>query len=143
MPLPYYMFCKQPAVRLVEIADGRFQPIERGVLAPFMAGYHYLLVENELAAYLQSLNIERVAYSPATLFIRSTGEELHTHTNIKIGQFFMPNQINDLAISGMRLLSMGDEYFFCSPELRECLASSPFSYLSFSEGLSGFAGNAT
>ena len=139
MSLPYYVWCDSPAVGLFELADGRFQTIERGPIAPFMAGPGYLLVEASFAGYLQSLAVERVIYKPVVLFLPDTGEEVRSYNSLKVGQFFQPDEINDLALDGLRILSMGEQYFFVSPGLKELLSHSPFRYLKFSEGLSGFA----
>lgn len=143
MPLPFYIKCKLPAVRLYELADGRFQLIEQGPLAPFMAGYRYLLVEQPLAAFLSQLGLERVRHEPAVLFNRGTGEEHRTYVRLHVGQFFDERQTHGISLEGPRLLTMNDEYYFASPELKSRLEASQFTYLSFSEGLSEFAGNAT
>jgi hypothetical protein len=143
MALPFYISCNFPSVGLFELEDGSFQPIAREPIGPYMAGPGYLLVEKALADYLQELKIERVQFSPAVIFIRSTGEELRSHVRVKVGQSFSGDQLNDLALGGCRLLSMNDQYYFASPELKNCLEASQFKYLVFSEGLGGFAANAT
>ncbi len=105
-----------------------------------MSGYKYLLVENALASYLESLGLERVHFESAVLFDRVTGEEFTSHTRLRVGQLFRDDQISDLALDGPRLLTMNDEYYFVSPELKELLEQGSFEYLQFSEGLNGFAG---
>ena len=142
MPLPFHVFCESPVVRVYELNDGRFQLIDPGPISPFLAGYRYLLVEQNLATFLATLGIERVRYEPAVLFNRGTGEELHTHVRLSVGQFFNQNQLLDLPLDGLRLLAMDDQYYFVSPELKAELEVSPFRYLRFTEGLSGFAGGA-
>jgi hypothetical protein len=142
MPLPFHVFCDLPAVRVYELNDGRFQLIDPGPISPFLSGYRYLLVERELAAFLTALGIERVRYEPAVLFNRGTGEELRTHVRLHVGQLFSENQLLDLPLDGLRLLAMHDQEYFVSPELKVELEASPFHYLRFTEGLSGFAGGA-
>jgi hypothetical protein len=142
MPLPFHVFCESPAVRVYELNDGRFQLIDPGPISPFLAGYRYLLVEQNLATFLATLGIERVRQEPAVLFNRGTGEELHTHVRLHVGQFFNQNQLLDLPLDGLRLLAMDDQYYFVSPELKAELEVGRFRYLRFTEGLSGFAGGA-
>lgn len=140
MSLPFYMYCKEPSVGLFELADGRFQTIQKGAIAPLMFGYRYLLVEKALAGYLKELEIERISFNPAIMFCPDTGKELSTHTRIHVEQHFEPEQIQDLNLSGNRLLIMGEQYFFVSSELKTYLERSRFNYLRFSEGLSDFVG---
>ena len=142
MPLPFLVTCSVPAVKLYELTDGRFQLIEQGPIAPLMIGYRYVLVEEGLAKFLQSLPLERIRYENVTLFNRGTAEEVRTHIRIRVGQFFEASQIQDIALSGLRILTMNDEYIFVSPELKRELEASGFKYLRFSEGLSGFAASA-
>jgi hypothetical protein len=142
MQLPFYVFCESPAVRVYELNDGRFQLIDPEPVSPFLAGYRYLLVERNLATFLATLEIERVCYEPAVLFNRGTGEELHTHVRLHVGQSFNQSQLLDLPLDGLRLLTMDDQYYFVSPALKAELEGSPFRYLRFTEGLSGFAGGA-
>lgn len=106
-----------------------------------MTGYQALLVENELADFLRSLGLDRVKFEPVVLFNRATGEEQSSHTRIHVGQLFREDQILGMELDGPRLLTLNDEYYFASPELKKLLEQSPFSYLSFTEGLSGFAGS--
>lgn len=141
MPLPYYISCNVPFARVYELDDGRFQFIEPGTSAPYMTGYQALLVENELADFLRSLGLDRVKFEPVVLFNRATGEEQSSHTRIHVGQLFREDQILGMELDGPRLLTLNDEYYFASPELKKLLEQSPFSYLSFTEGLSGFAGS--
>lgn len=114
MPLPFHVFCELPAVRVYELDDGRFQLIDPGPISPFLAGYRYLLVEQSLATFLATLGIERVRHEPAVLFNRSTGEELHMHVRLHVGQFFNENQLLDLPLDGLRLLTMNDQDYFVS-----------------------------
>jgi len=141
MSLPFLISCKLPAVRLYELDDGRFQLIEQGPIAPWMSGYRYLLVERKLALFLHELDLERVRQEPVVLFNRATGEEMHTHVRLHVSQFFTENMLPDIPLEGLRLLAFNDQYYFASPELKDCLEAGPFSYLQFSEGLRGFAGN--
>ena len=143
MPLPFLITCTLPSVGLYQLSDGRFQLIEQGPLAPFMYGYRYLLVEKALAEFLEHAQVERVGCKPAVLFNRATGEEHHTHVQLHVGHFFTENQLLDLALEGPRLLTMNDQYYFATPELKAKLEAGAFSYLRFSEGLSAFASNAT
>jgi hypothetical protein len=61
---------------------------------------------------------------------------------IRVGQFFSADQLADLALDGMRLLTMDDRDYFVSPDLKNALGASSFKYLRLTEGLHGFAGDA-
>lgn len=144
MPQPFLISCKLPAVRLYELGDGRFQLVEQGPIAPLMSGYRYLLVERELALFLHELGLERARQEPAVLFNRATGEEMHTHVRLHVSQFFTEDMLSDIPLEGLRLLAFNEQYYFASPELKDCLEASPFGgYLQFSEGLEGFAKSAS
>jgi hypothetical protein len=138
--LPYLIESRLPVVRLFELDDGRFQLLEAGEIGPFLPGYGYLLVERNLAEFLSEHEVDRIVLKEVILFDRPSGQEHRTHVRIQVQQYFKSEQINDLDLSGQRLLTMNDEYYFVSPELKKRLEHSPFDYLRFSEGLEGFAG---
>jgi len=138
--LPFFIESTIYPVRLFELDDGRFQLLESGAVGPFLPGHGYLIVERRLASFLIEQDVERIVCEDAVLFDRASGSEYRTHVRLRIGQYFTPGQINDLDLDGLRLLTMNDEYYFVSPELRERLKHAQFDYLVFSEGLTGFAG---
>ena len=112
-------------------------------MGPFVAGHRHTLIERELAEFLRQLQVPRIELVPAVIWDPSTRVELRTHDRLTIGQFFSSDQINDLNLEGDRLLTLGDEYVFASPSLKERLEAAGFEYLHFSSGLTGFAANAT
>lgn len=138
--LPFCIQSSTYPVKLFELSDGRFQLQASAPAGPFLAGSGYLLVERNLAAFLVEQGIERVTFEDAVLFDRPSGQEFRTHVRIRVGQFFSPSQINDLDVTGRRILTMNDEYYFVSPELKKFLQEAQFEYLEFSEGLAGFGG---
>jgi hypothetical protein len=143
MKLPWHMRCDQAqAPLLFELADGPFQLVSQGVLAPVLSGYRYLLVERPLADFLIGLQVERLAYEQVVFISPLTGEEVRSHVRIRVGQFFTSREIQDLNLTGPRLLTLNDQYYFVSPELKEELETGPFPYLRFTEGLTGFGGGA-
>jgi hypothetical protein len=142
MPLPFLVSCSIPAPVLFERSDGRFQIMDQQPPSPFMAGHGFLLVEKALATFLQEIEVERVSFKPAVLFSPVTGEESSTHVRIRVAQFFRSNELLDLEVNGNRLLTLNDQYYFASPELKAALEASSFQYLEFSEGFSGFAASA-
>lgn len=137
--LPFLIESRAPSVRVYELSDGRFQLLEAGEVGPFLAGYKFLVVERRLAEFLVEHRVERIACEDAVLFDRTTGEELYTHVRVRVSQYFTQEQIHDLDLSGPRLLTMNDEYYFASPDLKSLLQKGPFPYLCFEEGLGGFA----
>lgn len=140
MGLPFHLSCDLDAPRLYQLRDGRFQLIDPIPAPPFMSGYRYLIVEEALAAFLADCGVERVRYEPAILFDRASGTEHGGHVQVHVNQFFKPQDIKDLALDGPRLLTMEDQHYFVSLDLKRLLERSPFTYLRFSEGLTGFAG---
>jgi len=138
--LPFLIECEIPTVRLFELADGRFQLLESGAVGPFIPLHGYLLVEHRFADFLIQEGVERIKCENVVCFDRISGREFSTHVRIRVGQVFSPDQIYDLDLVGPRILTMNDEHYFASPELRDLLATNSFDYLSFSEGLSRFAG---
>jgi hypothetical protein len=142
MALPFCVWCEQSSPRLYELADGRLQLVERGVLGPFATGHRYLLVEKPLGKFLKEAGIEGVQYEQAVVYDPLSKEEITSHIRIRVSQFFATDQIEDLRLKGLSLVIMNDEYYFVSPELKALLERGPFSYLRFSEGLTGFAASA-
>ena len=141
--LPFLVDCEQPMPPLFELADGRFQRVTDEPLAPYMPGYQFLLVEAALAEFLDDLGVERVKFERAILWDPATQSEVTTHVRLRVEQFFDANLLSDLALDGLRLLTMNDQYYFVSSALKAELERSPFSYLRFSEGLSKFAAEAS
>jgi hypothetical protein len=70
---------------------------------------------------------------------RTTGEERRSHTTVFVQQSFHPDEVGALALDGLQMYAMNGEHFFVSPSLKFVLEANDFSYLQFSEGLSGFA----
>jgi hypothetical protein len=139
--LPFFVSCLEPASKLYQLNDGRFQMIDQDGIAPLMYGCGYILMEAPLADFIKAIGVERVGIEPAIIFDRRQNKEYHTHQSVKVGQSFSSSEINDLNLDGDRLLFMGNEYLFVSPSLKSKLANGPFKYLEFSEGLYGFAGS--
>jgi len=142
MQMPFSVSCNLPAPLVFERSDGRFQLVDQTPIPPLLAGRGYLLVETVLAEYLQQAEVEGVVYEPAVLFNPATGEELHSHVRVRVAQVFREHQMADLNLSGRRMLALNDQYYFVSTELLAVLQAGSFPYLSFGEGLSGFAANA-
>jgi hypothetical protein len=140
MKLPYHMTCRQPHALLYQLADGRFQNMETGSLAPMMVGYGYVLVEEALGAYLEILELPRVDIISTVILEPRQQLEIRTYQQLIIEQRFSPDMINDLDLEGERLLLMGNREVFASDLLKRRLENSPFQYLCFSEGLSNFTG---
>jgi hypothetical protein len=138
--LPFLVQSTEHSVRLFELADGRFQLLEAAPAGPFLGGHGYLLVESDLATFLVQQGVQRITCEDAVLFDRPSGSEFFTHVRIQVEQYFTPDQIRDLDLTGPRLLTMNDEYYFVSPALRDLLQHASFDYLAFSEGLGGFGG---
>ncbi len=137
--LPYLVTSNEDSVALAQLDDGRFQMLEQGPVAQFAAGYQYLLVDKALARYLKSLKVQKIAFGPVVILNRTTGKERRSHTRVFVHQSFHPDEVKALALDGLQMYAMNGEHFFVSPSLKFALEANEFSYLQFSEGLSGFA----
>ena len=140
MPLPHHLSCSQPHARLFQLADGRFQVVEEGELAPLMIGHGYVLVEAGLAQYLVDLHLPGVEIIDAIIYEPWLRQEISTYKQLRIDQHFRWDMIRDIDLDGETFLLMDQEYVFVTAPLRERLQASGFDYLRFSEGLDGFAG---
>ena len=137
--LPHLITSNEDSVALRELGDGRFQMLEQGPIAQFASGYQYLLVHRTLARYLKSLKVPQVAFAPAVILNRTTGEEHRSHTRVFVHRSFYQDEIKALALDGLQMFAMNGEHYFVSPSLKFALEANEFSYLQFAEGLSGFA----
>jgi hypothetical protein len=137
--LPYLLTSDEDGVALLELADGNFQMLGQGKLPQFAAGYQYLLVARALAKYLKSLKVPQVTFAPVAVLNRATGEVHHSHTRVFVQSSVFPEEVKSLALEGLQMLVMNGEHFFVSPALKFALEANEFSYLEFSEGLTGFA----
>lgn len=138
---PFLVESTAPTVPLFELNDGRFQLLEAApTIGPFLCGPGYLLVEKALGKFFVEQGVERIQCEDAIIFDRPSDAEFRTHLRIRVGQYFTVDQISDLDLVGPRLLTMNDDCYFVSRDLRERLQRSPFDYLTFSEGLSRIGG---
>lgn len=140
--LPYLLTSVEDSVPLIELADDRFQMLEQGALGRFASGHQYLLVDRPLAKYLKSLKVPQITFAPVVVINRTTGEEHRTHVRVFVHQSFSPDEVESISLDGLQMYAMNGEYFFVSPPLKHALEANAFSYIAFSEGLSGFAGAA-
>jgi len=143
MKLPYHVSCLESHPLLYRLADGRFQIMGDGNLAPLMIGHEYVLVEAELAEYLSILDLPCVEIIDAVIFDPRRKREIRPHKQLQIGQRFSSDMIRDINLDGERLLIMDDACLFASPLLKQRLEVSAFQYLRFSEALNEFAGTET
>jgi len=59
---PYFTKSKLYSVHLYPLDDGRFQMMWQGKLSPYMSNFDYILVENQLADFLDSLEIPEIEF---------------------------------------------------------------------------------
>jgi len=134
------MSCVEQQALLYQLPDGRFQIVDKGALAPMMTGHEYVLVEEDFAGYLRSLNLPQLKVVAAVIYDPRQNREIRTHEQLLIGERFSWDPAFECDLDGERILLMEGTYVFVSPTLKERLESSPFQYLRFSEGMRGFAG---
>jgi hypothetical protein len=104
-----------------------------------MSGPGYFLLERDMVQFLEELDIPGVRFEPATVWHRRTNEEFSTYMNLHVERFFDFYSMKELDLSGLKFFTLNDIYLFASPGLKRRLELSPFEYLRFTEGMSGFA----
>jgi len=141
MALLYNVSCDAPSDRLFELSDRRFQLIHGGEVAPLMVGHGYILAQRRLAEFIGTLGIDSVTIKPVVIWRRSENVEIHSYRRIMTSHCVVADQIRDGQYGGAKLMMYANEYLFVTESLKERLREAEFSYLSFSEGLSNFAGD--
>lgn len=134
--LPFHINVEND-VGLFQLKDGRFQPTQKGALSQIMVGFKYVLVENKIAHYFQSLNIERVTFKPAIIWERTIDTEHKNYQQMCINHHFDYSMARDINLEGKQFLLMDNRYLFASPELAKVLLSSDLGF-SLREGFSEF-----
>jgi len=135
----FHVSCSEPSVPLFRLKDGRFQLTKDGPIAPFMNGFGYVLIQPDLAQFIEELDIDRIQFEPAVVWHRGKDVEYGPYVNLRVGQWFNAQMIDELDLSEYKMYSLNDTYLFVSPALKQKLEASPFNYLFFSEGLASFA----
>ena len=133
-----YHFEIENSVDLYQLNDGRFQIIRKGVLAPMMIGYKYILVEKDIATYFMELGIDRVRFEPAIVWDRKSDSENIDYVSIRVNHHFDTTEIGDIDCSGTQFLLYDNQQLFVSSELKAELEKSPYKF-TFTEGFSHFA----
>ena len=141
MALPFHISSAY-GPRFYELGSGRFHQLDRGVVSPFIPGFRFVLVENELAEVLRATELEGVSFEDAVLYDPRTGEERTTHTCLRVDPCFQ--HPCDLPLDGPRMWMIDDMNYFVSPTLKEILEKTRWiSYLRLSEWPSDFMGPAS
>lgn len=122
---------------LYQLNDGRFQLAREGKIDSIMIGFKYILLDNEIAAKLQNINIERVSFQPAVIWNRKTDTEYTNYQLMTVHRHFDSSNLNDIDLDGKQFLILDNRYLFVTPELKRELEASGLK-LSYSEGFSNF-----
>ncbi|MFT4906919.1 MAG: hypothetical protein ACI978_000994 [Oleispira sp.] len=139
-----YHFEIENSVDLYQLNDGRFQIIKKGVLAPIMIGYKYILVEKDIATYFMGLGIDRVSFEPAIVWDRKSDSENIDYVSMRVNHHFDTTDIGDIGdigdidCSGTQFLIYDNQQLFVSCELKVELEKLPYKF-TFTEGFSHFA----
>lgn len=137
MALPFHISSATYGPRFHELGSGRFHQLDRGVVSPFIPGFRFVLVENELAQLLRATVLEGVSFEEAVLYDPRTGEERTTHTCLRVHPCFQ--HPCDLPLDGARMWMIDDMKYFVSPTLKEILERTRWiSYLRLSQWPSDF-----
>ena len=131
---PFLVESKIRAVSLYQLRDGRFQMIKQGNLSPFMNGFDYILIDEELAGFLNSVDISHIEIIDAIVWNRETEVEYKNYRQLVVNKYFTEENFQTQNLKGMQMYMYGNGNLFVSPELKELLEKSKFDYLSFSEG---------
>jgi len=141
MALPFQVSCERVNPWFYEVGSGRFEQVHGSDIPPFIPGFQFLLVVNELADFLRTLSLEGVRFEDAVLYDPRTGAEARTHTCLRVPGSLGGGDIRNLS-DGYRMVATDDQHYFVSPALKEALMANGFEYLRFSEGFSDFCGAA-
>lgn len=136
---PYLVETDVGAVVLYKSNDGRFQIVKQGKLFSYLKGCEYILVDSELACYLESLNIPQIEFRDATIWDRESNQENRTFKELIVKNTIRSESFEDIELDGLQMYLYGRQNLFVSPELKEILGKSKFDCLFFSEGWSWFA----
>ena len=137
MALPFLVSCEIVNPWFYEVGSGRFEKVHGSDVPPFIPGFQFLLVVNELADFLRSLGLEGVRFEAALLYDPRTGAEARTHTCLRVPGSLVSGDVGDLS-HGHRMLATDDQRYFVSPAVKEALETHGFKYLRFSEGFSDY-----
>jgi len=75
------------------------------------------------------LDIDRIQFEPAVVWHRGKDVEYGPYVNLRVGQWFNAQMIDELDLSEYKMYSLNDTYLFVSPALKQKLEASPFNYL--------------
>jgi hypothetical protein len=137
---PYSVVSKDlNAVSLYKLNNGRFQLVRDGKLLSFLSGCNYILVDSELAGFLDSLNISQIEFKDAIIWDRELNAENKNFKELVVKKSFeFSETFEDVELRGLQMYLYG-ENLFVSPELKKVLENSKFNCFSFSAGWSFFA----
>jgi len=135
---PFLVESKVFCVDLYQLKDGRFQMIKEGNLSPFMAGYDYILVEDNLTDFLELLDIPQIEFGNAIIWNSNTKTEYKNYKQLFIKNYLTEENFNHLDLKGLKMYLYQGGYLFVNPALKELLENSKFDYLLFSPGFSRF-----
>ena len=127
---------------MLELKNGIVQCVESKPLPPLVTRFQLVLAEERMSLLLAALEVPRIRIEPAVVYLAGGQGQVHSHSRIRVGQYFTLDQSNDLNIEGDRLLTLNDESLFVTSSLKEKLEEAELEYLKFSKGLSEFAANA-
>jgi hypothetical protein len=131
MALPFHISSEPVAPAFYELGSGRFHQLYRGPVPPFIPGFRFVVVENELAEFLRATEVQGVSFEEALLYDPRTGKERTTHTCLRVDRCFQ--DICDLPLDGPRMWAFDDMKYFVSPTLKEILEKTKWiSYLRLS-----------
>ena len=136
--IPFLVESKIRAVSLYQLKDGRFQMIKQGNLSPFMNGFDYILIDKELAGFLNLVDIPQIEIIDAIVWNRETEVEYKNYRQLVVNKYLTEENFKTQNLKGMQMYMYGNGNLFVSPGLKQLLEKSKFDYLFFSEGYSRF-----
>lgn len=127
------------AVNLYKLDDGRFQLVSNGNLYSFLEGHDYILIDSELADFLNSLNIPEIEFKDAVLWDREADKENKDFKELIVKNSFHSEDFEDFKLEGLQMYLYNGRNLFVSPKLKETLGKFKHNYFSFGEGFELFA----
>jgi hypothetical protein len=128
--------CKKRGDDLYPLADGRYQLISGGEVAPFMSGRGYVLVERSLGQFLEERCLGSFNLRPVEIWRRRTNEIFKSHCELLFHSEITWEQCRKGLLHGNGVFLLHSQYVFVTPMLKESLIDAGFDYLEFNEHFS-------
>ncbi len=136
--LLYSVSSRDSSDDLYQLLDRRYQLIRGGPITDLMQGPGYILLEEKLSKFIESLKLSDVAFHDAVIFNRGRNQDFRTHKALATSNHLELAEVPSREIGHPYLCIVGDSHLFVSGSLKEQLENEGFKSLNFAVGLSEF-----